>query len=144
MYIGIGELGGVSEVQESDGLGAQGITLTLSGVPQDKVALAISHIQHNRIATLWVAALDINTGELIDSPYQLFQGYTDVPSIKDNGTTSTINLAVENKMIDLARARTRRYTGEDQKIDSPDDLGFDFVPALQDYEVIWAGHDVAS
>jgi hypothetical protein len=46
-------------------------------------------------------------------------------------------------MIDLLRPKTRRYTGEDQKIDFPSDLGFDFVPELQDQQIIWAGHDVS-
>ena len=47
-------------------------------------------------------------------------------------------------MIDLQRPKSRRYTKEDQQIDFPTDLGFDFVPELQDIQIIWAGHDVSA
>ncbi len=141
-YIGMGDVIGISEVGESNELGAQGLTLSMSGIPQDKVTIAISKIQHNRLATIWLGALDIVTGVLIADPYQLFQGYTDVPSIKDNGSTSTISLVIENRMIDLQRPRTRRYTKDDQQLDFPSDEGFNFVPELQDTQIIWSGHDV--
>jgi hypothetical protein len=64
-YTGIGELGGISEIHEGDELGAQGITLTLSGIPTDKVTIAAEQIQHNRIATVYVGALNIDTGALM-------------------------------------------------------------------------------
>jgi len=43
-------------------------------------------------------------------------------------------------LIDLERARVRRYTPEDQKINFPNDKGLDFVSDLTDKVVQWGGN----
>jgi hypothetical protein len=136
-YTGVGTFGGVTEVEENTELGAAGVTFSLTGVTSEMLAIALGEIQHNRPATVWLGALDLSTGALIADPYELFTGQTDVPTIEEGGETSTITLTAENKLIDLDRARTRRYTTEDQQIDDPTDLGFEFVPSLQDATVVW-------
>lgn len=136
-YTGVGNFGGISEVEENTDLGAAGISFSLSGIPSEMVAIALDQIQSNRPATVWLGALDLSTGALIADPYQLFSGFTDVPSIDEGPENSIISLTAENKLIDLDRARTRRYTSEDQQIDDPTDLGFDFVPSLQDAQITW-------
>lgn len=137
IYTGIGTFGGVSEVEENTDLGAAGVTFSLSGIPSEMISIALFQVEHNRPATVWLGALDLTTGALIADPYQLFTGFTDVPSIEESGESSMITLTAENKLIDLDRPRTRRYTSEDQKIDDPTDKGFDFVPSLQDTQVTW-------
>ena len=137
VYVGIGTFGNITEIIEDADLGASGLTLSLSGIPSDMVSIAFSQIQHNRPATIWFGALDTTTGALIADPYQMFSGFTDVPVIEDNAITSVLKLTVENRMIDLNRPRTRRYTPEDQKIDFSDDEGFAFVAALQDKSIDW-------
>jgi hypothetical protein len=61
----------------------------------------------------------------------------DVPSISEGGDTATITITAENRLLDLERVRVRRYTQEDQARDDVTDLGFEFVPALQDKEVLF-------
>jgi len=68
---------------------------------------------------------------------QIFSGYMDEMNIEEAPETSTIELKVENKLIDLERARTRRYTNAYQKSVYPGDLGLDFVEDLQDKKVVW-------
>ena len=58
-------------------------------------------------------------------------------NIDEGPDTSTIELKVENKLIDLERARVRRFTGNYQKSVYPGDKGLDFVESLQDKEVVW-------
>jgi len=58
-------------------------------------------------------------------------------TINEAGDSSSINLTVENKLIQLDRARVRRFTDNDQKIDYPDDEGFSFVTKIQDKEIVW-------
>lgn len=137
IYSGVGTLGGVSEVEENVDLGAAGVTFSLSGIPSDMLSVVLSQVEHNRPATVWLGALDTTTGALIADPYQLFTGFTDVPTIEEGGEFASITLTAENKLVDLDRPRTRRYTSEDQKIDYPLDKGFDFVPGLQDAQVVW-------
>jgi hypothetical protein len=61
----------------------------------------------------------------------------DVLKINEQAETSTIELAVENRLISFDRANERRYTHEDQQIDYAGDLGFEFIPDLQDKPIIW-------
>lgn len=137
IYQGTGTLGGVSNIQESADLQANGITFSLSGVPSDLISTALGQMRQGMNAQMWFGALDVSTGQLIADPYELFTGFTDVPSIDEGAETATISITVENRLIDLERPRTRRYTKEDQNLDYPGDLGFDFVPSLQDKEIIW-------
>lgn len=137
VYVGVGTFGGVSSVQETTDLKAAGITLSLSGVPSYMLSVAIGQVRQGLPAIIYFGAFDTATGAVVVDPYELFRGSTDVPEIDEGAETSTINLSVENRLIDLERPRTRRYTKEDQAIDDPSDMGFDFVPSLQDKEVIF-------
>lgn len=82
--------------------------------------------------------LDADFGlRMIDTPYEFFNGRLDVPVIDEGAEMSTIAISYESELVDLDKPRARRYTSEDQKADYPADLGFDFVPALQDKTVVW-------
>jgi len=61
----------------------------------------------------------------------------DEMNIDEGPDFGTIELKVENKLIDLERARVRRYTSGYQKSKFPNDKGLDFVEDLQDKEIVW-------
>jgi hypothetical protein len=73
----------------------------------------------------------------VADPVLQFEGRLDVPAIEDGEDTATIAISYESELIDLERARERRYTPEDQAIDYPGDLGFAYVAALQDAQITW-------
>ena len=83
-----------------------------------------------------LGAFDAN-GALIADPLIVFSGFMDTMTIAESGSTSTITISVENKLIAFERSRVRRYTAEDQKIDHPTDKGFEFVTAIVEKEIIW-------
>ena len=58
-------------------------------------------------------------------------------TIKDSGETSTIELTVESRLIDLQRQRERRFTDADQKYFYPGDTGLQYVAGLQDQVIYW-------
>ena len=68
---------------------------------------------------------------------EIFAGYMDQMNINEQADTCDIELKVENKLIDLERARVRRYSSGYQKSVYPNDKGFDFVEDLQDKEIVW-------
>jgi hypothetical protein len=61
----------------------------------------------------------------------------DQMNIVEDAESSTIELMVENKLIDLERARVARFTSGYQKSVYPDDLGLDFIEDLQDRKLPW-------
>jgi len=132
-WLGVGTLGGVSGIAETTETAAKGITLSLSGIPSDMIATALAETRQGLPAEVFFGCLDAN-GALIADPILLFKGLTDVPSIEEGAETSTISITAESHLIDLERARTRRYTPEDQHLDYPGDRGFEFVVGLQNRE----------
>lgn len=136
VFIGVGDFGSITEVKETEDLEATGVNFELSGISSAFIAAALAQFQHQFPATLLFAVLDA-TGAVIATPFILYEGLTDVPEINEAGETATISLSSESKLMELDRAFVRRYTSEDQQLDFPDDLGFDFVPGIQDKEVIF-------
>lgn len=131
-YIGTGTLGGVSQIEEKTDLSATGLTFSLSGIPSSLISTALGQIEQGRDCTLWLALLNTTTGAIINDPYEIFSGFTDVTIITEGGDTSSISISAENRMIGLERARVRRYTDEDQQEEHSGDKGFEFVGGLQD------------
>ena len=137
-FTGVGTFGGVSPVSESSDGRADGVTLTLSGVPSETIAAVLTDNYQNRPGKIWLGFLDTAGAIVATDPYLLFSGKMDVATIQESGTTATISVTLENRMIILQQASGRRYTHEDQQIDYPGDLGFEYVAALgQERAVNW-------
>jgi hypothetical protein len=134
-YTGAGSLLAVSAVEETSEIAARGANMTLSGIPSEIISLALNEDYQGRTAKIYFGLLNVTSGA--PEMCEIFSGLMDQMNIEDTGTTLTVELTVENRLIDLERARIRRYTSEDQKRVYPDDLGLDFVNDLQDKEIIW-------
>jgi hypothetical protein len=132
LYIGTGNLLSISDVSETSDVSAAGANLTLSGIPSDLLALALTTQYSGRICKIKFGVI---ASPIITTT--LFIGYMDQMNIKDGAETAAITISVESKMIDLERPRINRYTSESQKSKFPNDLAFDFIPDLQDKPLSW-------
>lgn len=137
-WTGGGNLLNISPLEERGDVKAQGFTITLSGMPSALVSLALASVRQGKPGKLWMGLFD-SSDALIADPYQLRAGKLDISVIEDDGDSCTIAMQYEDRLIDLDRARERRYTTEDQAIDYAGDLGFEFVPKLQDMQIMWGG-----
>lgn len=146
-YTGVGDLLNISAVTETSDMQASGINVTLTGVKSSLVVIAKDHEYQGRAITVMLGAFDAS-GDLVADPTVIFAGFMDTMTISESGQTSTISIACENKLIAFERAKVRRYTAEDQKIDYPlklangdpnpnYDAGFEFVTAIQNKDIIW-------
>jgi len=135
-WLGLGTLGQISTIEESSDIKANNLTLTLSGIPSDALAQAMGETRQGNPVTIWFGCLGDNNNVLAD-PIKSFAGRMDVPLIEEGSQTSTISITVESILVDLQRSRLRNYTHEDQQIDFPGDLGFEYVPGLQDWNGVW-------
>ena len=133
---GIGVLGGVSEIEETTDIKANGIRVSLSGVPSNMISIALAEVRQNKPCFVYIGFLSAS-GTIIIDPYQLFAGRLDVPEINDSADTAVLTITAENRLIDLDKARMRYYTDADLKIDYPTDKGFEYVSAIQDIEIEW-------
>ena len=135
-YTGVGDLLNISSVTETADMQASGINVVLTGVKSSLVVIAKDHEYQGRPLTVMLGAFDAS-GSLIANPTTVFAGFMDTMTIAESGETSTISIAVENKLIAFERSKVRRYTAEDQKIDHPTDKGFEFVTSIVQKEIIW-------
>lgn len=134
-WSGVGTLLGISGIDETNEIRASGLTVSLSGVPSDLLSAALGDARSGKTGRVYLAFF--SSGSIVADPILQFEGRLDVPAIEDGPDTATISISYESELIDLERARERRYTPEDQAIDFPGDLGFDYVAALQDAQITW-------
>lgn len=135
-YTGIGDLLSISEIIESADISAAGVNISITGIQSAFLAIAKDHQYQGRPLTIYLGAFDAS-GSLIADPATMFSGFMDTMTISESGESSTITVAVENKLIAFERSKIRRYTAEDQKIDHPTDKGFEFVTAIVEKEIMW-------
>jgi hypothetical protein len=156
-WYGAGNLLGVSNVEETSEIAAKGATLTLTAVPSEIISLALTQPYQGRVCNIYFgmfsrgslqqegseAYILMEDGSKImlelreTGLTEIFTGYMDQMIIEEGPDSSTIQLAVENRLVDLERARVARYTSAYQKSKYPTDLGFDFVESLQDQKLVW-------
>lgn len=136
-YLGVGDLLNMSTIEETQDLGASGLTLELTGINGTTLLnkALIEDYQGNSV-TLKLGALDDNNS-LISDPVTMFAGFMDVLTIQEGGDIATISLKVENKLIKLNKAKVRRYTDQDQKADHSSDDGFAYVTNIAEKDIIW-------
>jgi hypothetical protein len=134
-WSGTGTLIQISSVTETNETSANGITVTLSGIPSELISLALAEVKQGASGKVYLGLLEGQN--VINDPILLFSGKLDVPTISDEGETAVITISYESRLIDLERPRVNRYTPEDQKRLFPGDLGLDYVPSIQDKKITW-------
>jgi hypothetical protein len=143
-WIGTGTLLDISAIEETAEMAVRGATLTLSGIPSEILSLALSEPYQGRVCNIYFGTF--TGGDLTTAPSnfdQIFSGYMDQMNIQDGAETATIEMKVENKLVDLERARVARFTSGYQKSIYPSDKGLDFVESLQDREIFWGRNAVS-
>ena len=156
-WIGAGTLLSISDIEETAEMAVRGATVSLSGIPSEVISLALSEPYQGRVCNIYFGTFTTSTSLLKeDSDYillqdgsqilidtardafnEIFSGYMDQMNIEESAETSTISVTVENRLVDLERARVARYTSGYQKSIYAGDLGLDFVEDLQDQQIAW-------
>lgn len=134
-WLGLGNLGSISEVTEGENIEAYRVVLTLSGINTALMSAMLSEQYQGRAVSIWMGGLDVDH-QIIADPVLVFNGRMDTPEI-EVGETATIKLSCEGRLADLDRPRVARYTHEDQIARYPADLGLQFVPQMVEKPLYW-------
>lgn len=134
-WTGAGTLLNVSAIEETTEVRANGWTVSLSGVSQEAVSLAIDEAQQGNKGTIYLGLMD-EDDEVVDV-VRVGKGKLDVPSLEEDSDTATISISYESDLVDLERPREARYTNESQQARFPGDKGFEHVAGLQQKDVTW-------
>ena len=130
-YLGTGQLLTLGGMEEVGDLSAKSMSLSLEGVDSAIISLALQEPYQRRKARVYMGEKSVS------SVVQIFTGQMDQMSIQDSGETSTVNLVIESKLVELERARNWRYTNESHKSRYSDDNFFTYVQKIQDKSVAW-------
>jgi hypothetical protein len=115
-----------------------GIAVYYEGTPQSKTSLiyeALGDIRPGAPAKIWYGLM--SAGSFLGTPYLIFSGQVDKPTLKTGVETSSITVALENRLVNLQRPNARRYTAADQRLYFPTDSAFNFVEILNDMALVW-------
>ena len=135
-FNGLGDLLNISPIGESDQLEAIGAQVQITGIKSSIISAALGANYTNRNAAIYFGTFDSSKSVIADV-YTLFKGKMDIMKIDEQAETSTITINLENRLIAFDRPKERRFTNEDQLQRFSGDKGLEFVPDLQDKEIVW-------
>lgn len=135
-----GHLAGVSPMESTEDFRANGLVLTVAGLPGDAFtdfdALTAADYK-GRSARFIVAIMSANFRSVVHAIPRYFNIDTlDYSIAPDLGASVTAGLEVETRR--ASRKKVRRYTPQDQDAAHPGDKAFEFVPYINSgVEVKW-------
>lgn len=120
------------------GISFVGMAVYYEGTPLSKASLiyeALNDVRMGGPAKIWFGLM--SNGAFLGAPYLVFSGTVDKPTVNIGRQSSSITLALENRLVNLQRPSMRRYTSADQRLSYPTDLGFNWVEVLNDIALRW-------
>jgi len=135
IYHGGGSAAQASPVEETSDLFAAGMTFALNDIGDEWIQTALNEMRQGEEAVLSLGLWAPEGG--VAGVLPLFKGLTDVPMLEPGPERFSASVSAESRFILLRQASERRHTHEDQQIDYPGDLGFEFVEGVQDDEIKW-------
>ena len=137
-WAGSGELVSFSPMPEVTDGSSQGVAIVLNGVDSGLLSDVANDPFQGSPVRIWLGCLDSN-GTVVGDPFQFFGGVMDKGMMRDDGASAMIEIRVESRLIDQVRPIQWRYTHADQQKLHPGetDKGLEFVPKIQDLEVVW-------
>jgi len=137
-WIGLGSLGKISPISESEGVASSSMTFGLNVAQLPVLALAVGPVEDYRAqdAKLYFCPLD-SVGKLIDTPEIAWRGIMDTMTVGVEGESGQIMLKCETSAYGLKRRPTQRINAAQQKQRYPTDTGFDYLNDLIANPQLW-------
>lgn len=138
-FQGLGELGAVSEMQESEGGTGGKVTLRLSPVSPGLLPLALGNVEsyRGRAVNIYVWPIDGNYRR-VGQPILRHFGVMDQVAIRQDGDSGVIELTcLPGGTNGIRRSGGARVTAAQQKLVDPTDRGLEYAQALVNNPQLW-------
>jgi len=135
-WLGLGSLFSITPIEEGADVMARGITLSLSGIDTSLLGGVLTEFQVGLPVLMYLGMFD-SDGDLIADPIISWAGRTDQPTIEMDGSSATISINCENRLVEMNVAVARRLTNEQCRLDHPGDRGLEFVNSIIDRQIYW-------
>jgi hypothetical protein len=137
-WIGLGALGAISPLEESEGLESKSMTFTLNVAQTAYLNLAVGSVENyrGRAAKLYFCPLG-ESFQLVGTPQLCWRGIMDTMSVGVDGQEGSIQLKCETSAYGLKRQPGFRLNAAQQKKRYPTDTGFDYLTDLIANPQVW-------
>lgn len=146
---GLGNLGQVGEIHESDDGGAEKLQLSLSPVPLDMRAFALSdpHEYRDRPVRVWIAMVDAHTLQINGAPVLRFAGVMDQMRIdrqdagdgSSGGSSGVIGMTCRTLSYDVRSNPSSLRMNHTQHVRRfPGERGFEYLQGLIGNPTVYA------
>ncbi len=137
-WLGFGTVGGISAIEESDGVESKPLTFTLNLAQPEYLSLAVGDVEEyrGRAAILYFCPLD-ESFVMVGTPQRCWRGIMDLMSVGMEGTEGQITLKCETSAYSLKKQPTFRLNAAQQKKKYPTDTGFDYLNDIIATPSIW-------
>ena len=137
-WSGVGAIGSIGAVEESDGLESHPLNFSINAAQPSWVALALGGVEtyRGRPAKMYMCPLN-ESFQLIDTPVQCWSGQMDMVTTGINGEEGSITLKCETSAYGLKRRPSLRLNAAQQKKAHPGDTGLDYLTDLIANPQVW-------
>lgn len=137
---GVGNLGSIGPLHESEDGASEKITLTLSPVDIGTRALALGDPSdyQDRLVRIWIALLDAGTLQFSGAPVLRFAGVMDQMKIERDGETASIGMECRTASYDVrSNPAALRMNNAQHQARHPGEQGFAYLTTLIGNPAIW-------
>lgn len=136
-WLGVGDFGAISNVEEGAEVSPYSLTLTLSGIDAGLISTALTENYYMRDVSIYLGLLD-EDDTLIDTPTQIWSGFMDVMSVTAGAAGGDkIVLSAESELSRFDRSANLRYTDTMLKKRNASDKFFEFLKDIDGVKVLW-------
>lgn len=139
-YLGVGTLGGISGLAETENLVPSPVTLSLSGIDSTIFGEALDAANYGDRVFMYIAYRN-DDGTVIGSPWNFYKGRIEHPNADRGREGNTVSLVVQHVLAILSKKIGTRYTDESQQKKYPGDLGFQFIEQNIGLQLHWGARD---
>jgi hypothetical protein len=137
-WIGLGSMGAISPIEESQGVESKSLTFTLNVAQNSVLALAVGDVEQyrGRNAKMYFVPLD-ESFRPVGISVVCWRGIMDTMAVSVNGEEGAITLKCETSAYGLKRQPGLRLNAAQQKNRYPTDTGLDYLNDLIANPQIW-------
>ena len=136
-WLGVGDLGTISEIEEGIDVSPYKLTLALSGLDANISSAALTQDYYMRQVTVYLGVLDGNDALLAD-PTIVWQGVMDQMDVSIGAEGGdVIQLTCESELARFDKASNRKYTDSQLQNDFAGDLAFEFMSEIEGAKIRW-------
>lgn len=139
-WLGVGDLGGIGSLEENREMSSYEVTVILSGLDSTLLDVVLEQPYQGRAITIYLGALDLDTGALLATPNEIWAGVMDVARVSVGAADdNAIEITCESEFAKLDDINGRTMSDSDLQAEFNGDTLLQYLHKMSDARVVWRG-----